>query len=276
VVFLDRSSGTLRINEMVMSGEAQGLRDQSRDESGVIRLSPRVREDISSHDAIPSIPVAAIAPFLSRPLVIEKNELKGAPALIGAREGRVILGEGDTCFARGLASGMGDKWQIYRPGKEFIDPDSGELLGIEAVYLGDAEVTQFGEISTMLVTHSVQETYRGDRLVKPSVQTATNYLPRAPENKISARVISVYGGVSQAGQNTAITLNKGSRDGMEIGHVLALYRKGEEVKSEGEKYTLPDERYGLIFVFRVFDKVSYALVMQTKRPVELLDRALNP
>jgi hypothetical protein len=272
VVFLDRSSGTLRINEMLMSGVPQALRD----ESGVVRLSPRVREDISSHDAIPSIPVAAIAPFLSRPLVIDKDALKGAPALIGAREGRVILGEGDTCFARGLTSEMGDKWQIYRPGKNFIDPDSGELLGIEAVYLGNAEVIHFGNISTMSITHSLQETHEGDRLVVPSIETATNYLPRAPENKISARVISVYGGVTQAGQNTAITLSKGARDGVEIGHVLALYHKGEVVKSEGESYTLPDERYGLAFVFRVFDKVSYALVMQTKLPVQLLDRAQNP
>jgi hypothetical protein len=271
VVFLDRSSGTLRINEMGMSG-AQVLRDGS----GGVRFSPRVREDMSTHDAIQSIPVAAIAPFLSRPLVIEKNALKDAPALIGAREGRVVLGEGDICFVSGLTSDQGDKWQIYRSGKKFIDPDSGELLGIEAVYLGNAEVTHFGEISTVSITHSLQEIHKGDRLVVPSTETATTYLPRAPENNISARVISVYGGVSQAGQNTAITLSKGARDGVEVGHVLALYHKGEEVKSEGENYTLPDERYGLAFVFRVFDKVSYALVMQTKLPVQLLDRAQKP
>jgi len=275
VVFLDRSSGTLRINEMGITGGMAGTQAQ-RSESGVVRLSPRVREDLSSHDAIPSIPVAAIAPFLSRPLVVDEDALKEAPALIGAREGRVILGAGDICFARGLASNMGDKWQIYRPGKKFIDPDSGELLGIEAVYLGNAEVTHFGDISTISITHSVQETHQGDRLVAPSIETATTYLPRAPENNISARVISVYGGVSQAGQNTAITLNKGARDGVEIGHVLALYHKGEEVKSEGDTYPLPDERYGMAFVFRVFDKVSYALVMQTKLPVQLLDRAQKP
>ncbi len=272
VVFLDRSSGTLRINEMETSNVTQGMRD----ESGVIRLSPRVREDISSHDAIPSIPVADIAPFLSRPLVVDKDALKKAPSLIGAREGRVVLGAGDICFATGLSSDMGDKWQIYRPGKKFIDPDSGELLGIEAIYLGDAEVTHFADVSTVSITHSVQEAHQGDRLVVPSIDTSTNYLPRAPASSISARVISVYGGVSQAGQNTAITLSKGARDGLEIGHVLALYHKGEVVKSEGKSYTLPDERYGLAFVFRVFDKVSYALVMQTKLPVQLLDRAQNP
>ena len=109
------------------------------------------------------------------------------------------------------------------------------------------------------------------------------YLPRAPETSISASVISVYGGVSQAGQNAAIVLNKGARDGLEIGHVLAPYKKGEVVRESGrfifsrdKVYTLPDERYGLVFVFRVFNKVAYALVMQTKLPVQLLDRALTP
>ncbi len=272
LVFLDRSSGTLRIGQM----GADEARDRAGDASGIVRLSPKVREGLSIHDAIPSIPAAAIAPFLSRPLVLEEDALKDAPALIGAREGRVILGEGDICFARGLTPDLGNQWQIYRPGKKFIDPDSGEVLGVEAVYLGNAEVTNFAEISTVSITHSVQETHRGDRLVASSTDTAMTYLPRAPESNISARVISVYGGVSQAGQNTAITLNKGTRDGVEIGHVLALYHKGEEVKSEGESYTLPDERYGLVFVFRVFEKVSYALVMQTKLPVQLLDRAQTP
>jgi len=103
-----------------------------------------------------------------------------------------------------------------------------------------------------------------------------NYLPRSPDSNISANVISIYGGVSQAGQNTIITLNKGKRDGLESGHVLALHHKGETVKSDGKNFTLPDERYGLIFVFRVFEKVSYALVMQTRLPVQLLDRATTP
>jgi len=280
VVFLDRSSGTLRIGEAspAVPAATAGARDArvSGDTTGIVRLSPRVREDLSIHDAIPSIPVAAIAPFLSRPLVIDEDTFKNSPTLIGAREGRVILGAGDICFAKGLTSKQGRQWQIYRPGKKFIDPDSGELLGIEAVYLGNAEVTNFAEISTISITHSLQETHRGDRLVEPSAETATTYLPRAPDSDITARVISVYGGVSQAGQNTAITLNKGARDGLEIGHVLALYHKGEVITSDKVNYTLPDERYGLIFVFRVFEKVSYALVMQTKLPVQLLDRAQNP
>ena len=242
----------------------------------VIKLSPKARISRSTHDAIPSISANAIGPFLSQPLVIEVDTLKDAPTLIGAREGRVILSAYDVGFVKGLTEEKGTKWQIYRPGKTFTDPDSGEPLGVEAIYLGSAEVTEFADISTILITSSVQEINQGDRLVPAASAPPNIYLPRAPGIPVSARVISVYGGVSQAGQNTLITLNKGRRDGLEEGHVLALLRKGEVLSYEKEKFTLPDENYGMLFVFRVFDKVSYALVMQTHLPVQLLDRAKNP
>jgi hypothetical protein len=280
VIFLDRSSGTLSIGQPGASA-AGGISEMAAassvsDTGDNVRLSPQVRVNTSPHDAIPSIPASTIAPFLTQPLVIEAGQLKDAPALIGAREGRVILGNDDTGFIKGLPSDQGDQWQIYRPGKTFIDPDTDEVLGIEAIYLGNAEVIHFADVSTIAISHSVQEIYAGDRLVLPTVEQVNNYLPRAPESIISARVISVYGGVTQGGQNSVITLNKGARDGLASGHVLALYHKGEVVKSEGKKYTLPDERYGLVFVFRVFNKVSYALVMQTHLPVQLLDRANTP
>jgi hypothetical protein len=286
VIYLDRNTGTLNIGQpgtsAVGTGEmvaASGVSDSGNN----VRLSPQVRVSPSPHDAIPSIPASAIAPFLTQPLVIEAGQLKDAPALIGAREGRVILGKDDTGFVKSLPSDKGDQWLIYRPGKTFTDPDTNEVLGIEAIYLGNAAVTHFADISTVAITHSVQEIYAGDHLVLPSVEQVNSYLPRAPESNISARVISVYGGVFQGGQNSIITLSKGARDGLAIGHVLALYRKGEIITessnslfSRDKHFALPDERYGLVFVFRVFEKVSYALVMQTRLPVQLLDRANTP
>lgn len=266
IIFLDRTTGTLRIGQAGMGGS-----------SDVVKLTPRVRTGHSEHAAIPSIPANVILPFLSRPLVIEEGALQGSPTLIGAREGRVILGAHDIAFVKNLPANKGSRWHIYRPGKTLTDPDTEEVLGIETVYLGDAEVNDFADISTVTITNSVLEINKGDRLLVPSGDTVNAYLPRAPESRISARVISVYGGVSQAGQNGVITLNKGKRDGVETGHVLALSHKGEDIKNdEGEKFTLPDERYGLVFVFRVFDKVSYALVMQTRLPVQLLDSAKTP
>ena len=113
-------------------------------------------------------------------------------------------------------------------------------------------------------------------MIAAANEQVSNYLPRAPKTDISAQIISIEGGVAQAGQNEVVTLNRGTRDGVESGHVLALYHKGEDIKSDGKTYTLPDQRYGLVFVFRVFDKVSYGLVMETQLPAELLDRAVNP
>ena len=267
VIVLDRATGTLHVGEA-----ARIVAPDTHSDTVVVKLSPRVRREDSEHDAIPSIPTADIAPFLSQPLIIDKDGLSGAPTLVATYEQRVILGNDDIAYVKGLPEDKGIHWQIYRPGKTFLDPDSNEVLGREAIYLGDATVVKFAALSTIKITRAIQEINLGDRLVQTSGALGSNYLPHAPEKQIAARVISIYGGVSQGGQNTVITLNKGRRDGLEDGHVLALYRKGETV----DRLTLPDVRYGLLFVFRTFDKVAYGLVMQTSLPVELLDKAQTP
>uniref|UniRef100_E6QPP5 Uncharacterized protein n=1 Tax=mine drainage metagenome TaxID=410659 RepID=E6QPP5_9ZZZZ len=213
---------------------------------------------------------------MSQPLVVDDEALAAAPKLIALQEGRVILGDHQLGYVTQLPPDQGNKWQVYRPGKVFVDPDTGENLGREAVYLGDVEVTQFADVSTVLATKTKQEINKGDRLAVSVTEAADNYLPRAPAGNIKASIISVYGGVTQAGKSSVVTLNKGARDGVENGYVLALYSKGRNTKDRGESYTLPDERYGLVFVFRVFNKVSYALIMQAKLPVQLLDYAQTP
>ena len=268
VIALDRSTNTLRIEGV------GGVKNDMQLE--VVKLSPRIGVRDSEHSAIPSIPASLIAPFLSRPLVIEENGLAGAPTIVGTYEKRVILGDNDIAYVKGIPKDKGLRWQVYRPNKPLMDPDTKEVLGYEAIYLGEAEAEKIADISTFRIAKAVQEMNKGDRLVQTSGEVPSNYVPRAPEGHIAARVISIYGGVSQAGQNGIITLNKGARDGLQNGHVLALYRKGEVLKEKGEIITLPDVRYGLIFVFRTFEKVAYALVMQTRLPVELLDNALTP
>jgi hypothetical protein len=278
VILLDRNTGTLRIGQVDGSGKVTVLNEAGATAAAgaVVALAPKVRIFPSSHDAIPMVPANVIGPFLSRPLVIEDGSLKNAPTLIGAHEERVIYGNGDTVFAVNLPSDKGEQWQIYRPGQTFIDPDTNETLGKEAIYLGKAEATHFADVSTLKITYAGQDINQGDYLAAPSTDAVNAYLPRAPEAKISGQVISIYGGVSQGGQNSIVTLNKGQRDGLENGHVLALYHKGENVETMGKTYALPDERYGLVLVFRTFEKVSYALVMQTRLPVQLLDRANTP
>jgi hypothetical protein len=267
VIVLDRTTGTLRVGDAAAGASVP---------SNVVKLSPKARDGHSTHDAIPVIASKDIEPFLSQPLIIEKDALAGAPTLVALHEGRVIAGVGEIGYIKGLTEDKGSKWQIFHPGKTFVDPDTKEILGHEAIYLGDATVNEFADVSTVVITKANQEINLGDRLVARSGAVASDYLPHAPESDITAKVISVYGGVSQGGQNTVVTINKGARNGLQVGHVLALYRKGSVVKHENKSYTLPDERYGLMFVFRVFDKVSYALVMQTRLPVQILDRAQTP
>jgi hypothetical protein len=264
VIVLDRRTGTLKIGE------------PAAEPTNVVKLSPQTQIEASSHDAIPSIPSADIAPFLSRPLVVGEDELAHAPRIVGTVEGRVILSASDIAYVKNLPHDRGLDWQIYRPGKKLIDPDTNELLGYEATYLGNARVEKFGDISTLRISNAAEEINKGDRLVQAAEMQPVSYIPRAPESSISARIISIYGGVSEAGQNAIVTINKGRRDGIENGHVLALYHKGETIEDQGNPLTLPDIRYGLLFVFRTFDKVAYALVMQTRLPVELLDVAKTP
>ncbi|MEO6422188.1 MAG: peptidoglycan-binding protein, partial [Candidatus Nitrotoga sp.] len=269
VVHLDRASGTLHVGQLI---KANATTEAAQSDS--VKLSPRVHVQSSEHNAIPSISANAIESFLSRPLIIEKDGLSNAPVIVGSYEKRVLLASGDIAYAKGLANNQGLLWQIYRPGKTLVDPDTKEVLGYEAVYLGDAAVEKFDDISTLKIVKALNDINKGDRLIQASPELAGSFVPRAPDGQIAARVISIYAGVSQGGQHSIVTLNKGLRDGLKNGHVLALYKKGEVLK-EGA-VPLPDMRYGLIFVFRTFDKVAYALVMRTRSPVQLLDSALKP
>ena len=255
-----------------------------------VRLQPRVRVD-SLAQAIPSIPSKVIAPFLSLPLVIEEGALANAPRIIATEDDRVVIGAGNIAYALGLQESQGVKWQIYRPGK-VLKNAAGEVLGYEANYLGEAKVTRFGEASTIEILRSTEEINRGDRLTPSADMPVPSYSPRSPTQNVSGAVISVLNGVDTAAQYSIVALNLGKRDGIEVGHVLATLRRGaivstadplqqappvpdSETQSKGT-VKLPDERNGLVFVFRVFEKVSYALVMSTRRPMQLGDVVQTP
>jgi len=298
VVFLDSASKTLHFGKRIIDSNetlkpvevppaeaalvpavppaAETSEEAPRVDPKTQKLHPKVRVLDSEHDAISSIPASIINAFLRKPLVIETDALVGAPTLIGSVERRALLSFGDTAFAIGMPVDKGPLWQLYRPGKALKDPDSKEILGYEVVYLGDVSVQKFDEVSTLKITNSILEIHKGDNLIQSSVGLANNYIPRSPNSKIKAKVISIYGGVSQAGQGSVITLNKGVRDGLENGHVLALYKESETAGYKGDSYVLPAVRYGLVFVFRTFEKVSYALVMEVQRTVQILDSVETP
>lgn len=246
----------------------------------VVKAEPRIYVEEGKRE-IPAIPQQAIEPFLSQPLVVETNQLDQSPRIVATQEGRIHVGANDLFYVNGIKSPAARRWQIYRPDKPLKDPETGETLGIEAVYLGSAQLVEEGEPSTLSVISSRQEIGRGNRLVEAQRPEIISYLPRSPEKMIKGRAMSIYGGVGEGGRHSIVTVSRGKKDGLEVGHVLAVYRAGAEVTNrfvddKPEVTKLPDERYGLIFIFRVFDRVSYALVMDVSRPLSPGDVVRTP
>ncbi len=246
-----------------------------------IKLSPTMREE-RIDQAIPTIPIDAIKQFLTQPLVVEENELESAPYLVAAADEHVVVGAGDRIYVRGVGDQSHDKFNLFRAGGPYKDPDSGEILGYEAMYIGDTQVEAFADITTMKVTRSSREARIGDRLLPVTEEEIhAHFLPRAPETDIEGRIIGVVDGVTQIGQYQVVVLNRGSREGLEVGHALAVYQTGGLVRDTVSKnpkdlVRLPDERGGELMVFRVFDKVSFALIMKATRPLHVLDKVRNP
>lgn len=326
VIRLDRSGESPHLTmDGVPGGPSGGTEAEAT--SNVVHLEPRVRME-SLETAVPSIPGNAIGPFLSQPLVVEAGGLDNAPTILATEESRVIVASGDLAYADRIGSDDGVNWQVFRPGAVLRDPDTGEILGYEAKYLGDARVRRFGSPTTIEVTRARQEINRGDRLTPAREASYPNYVPRAPDKPIAGSIMSVDGGVSELGQFQIITINRGARDGVEVGHVLASYHRGAVVtttardlsydsssrssdwswgnwkwwgtdsnptpvvtdapksqaatdaKATGERLQgdvrLPNERNGLVFVFRVFEKMSYAMVMKATRPIYVGDLVKTP
>jgi hypothetical protein len=278
VIVLDRARG-----QLTLGGKE---RPQVAAEPGAVKLGPRVRAESVANAEVPSIPAAAIEPFLTRPLVIEPDGLDKAPTIVGTQADRVILATGNAAYVRGMGTSKEESWYVFRRGGPLVDPDTKQTLAYEAIYLGTARLDRPGEPSTVVLTSSVQEVGAGDKLIAAGRPQPISYAPHAPAKPVHGRVIGIHGGLGQigeAGPQSIISINRGARDGIEVGHVLALYSLGGSVRDVSKasnardaSIKLPDERAGLAFVFRVFNRVSYALVMKVSRPIAPLDVVQNP
>ncbi|MGV3627105.1 MAG: LysM peptidoglycan-binding domain-containing protein [Betaproteobacteria bacterium] len=303
VIVLDRSGGEAQLSLVQLS---------------TTKLEPKVRSEPSALSAVPSILPSVIEPFMSKPLVVGEDELESAPKIVATADGRVTLGPGDRAFVHGLSKDKGDQWQIFRRGDPLVDPDNNQILGYEATYLGEARVNQHGNVATIEITRSVQEIFRDDRLLPLGKQTPVfAYVPQQPKAPVKGRIISAYGGLQETGPLSIVTLSRGSKDGLQVGTVLAIERSQTSARysqrtaplfgrsgfsgsdaprtyysetippratllERGEAITnqdiaqLPDQRYGLVMVFRTFDRASFALVMEASRPVAVSDYVTNP
>src|SRR6266849_964772 len=282
VLVLDRSVSPpqLRLGDAATSAGA------TAEDTDSVKLLPRTYSSALAAGAIPAIPPRAIEPFLTQPLLIEEGGLDRAPRIIATEENRVNLGTGNVAYVSGFGDTDAPIWQVYRAGGPLVDPDNQRTLGFEAVFLGTARVTRNGEPATVQIVNSKKEISAGDRLIPAPPPTIPQYVPHAPSSAVSGRIIGLYDALatSVGGRDSIISINRGRRDGLEVGHVLAVYRnvviydQRDYLKSRDRSpaIQLPPERYGLVFIFRTFNSVSYALVMESSRPVQGGDIVQNP
>jgi LysM repeat protein len=289
-----------------------------------VTLEPGIREEPLAKEAIQTISPSVITPFLSQPLLIENGKLDNAPRIIAGPDNRLALSPGNRVYVNGIKEGEGANWSIYRAGEQLTDPDTKEVLGTEAIYLGDANITRYGTPATGEIVRAKEEIFTKDRLVVSPDTFQSSFVPHAPEKQINGRIIRIYGGVAEGGPNTVVSINRGKKDGLEEGHVLAINRYGNvikdpeyqapksnqvvpeekklkelnfdvytdgngkkivnfekepvqtQVKLEPGQVKLPDERVGLLMIFRTFDKVSYGLIMNSTDAVYTLDSVQTP
>ncbi|MEG0140534.1 MAG: LysM domain-containing protein [Comamonas sp.] len=291
VLYLARSNGYARLSTTAPNGD-----------SGVVRLSPQTRESSLNDLALPTLPPHLIEPFLAEPLVVDSLTLSQAPRIIATMDKRVLMANGDRAYVRNsggalvsTAKGQPLSYRIFREATPLKDPINGEILGYEAKYLGNAAVVR-GETrietpegkpvqstpGTVDITRSKNEIRAGDRLLPAPEQQYLSYAPHAPSTAVNAAVVSIYGdsvGVNAA-QNQVIAINKGAQNGMDIGTVLELISKGnvivDKTSAARDSVKLPDEQNGYAMVFKVFDRVSYALITTAQRPVNIGDGLQSP
>lgn len=274
----------------------------------VVKLTPRVRSEALDDGSIPPLPRGAIEPFLTEVTVVDAERLERAPRIVAAPEARVLLARGDRAYARGQW-GAGDelsgdalrmpnpgqvrRYAIYRNAVPLRDPETGDILGLETVAVGRADLvrnerTEVGaDGNTTVVPATVdivsarEEVRIGDRLLPVPTADTQRYVPHAPAERVRGQIVKIHGdAVRYAGQNQVVVLNRGREHGLEPGHVLALLRDRMRVTDKTDEakptVTLPGERNGLMMVFRVFDRVSYALVLQIVDGVKAGDAFVTP
>ncbi len=248
--------------------------------SGTERLSPRIREE-SLEQAIPVIPLEVIRAFLNRGQILEQGQAEQLPYIMSVRDGFLMAGAGDDVYVRGDVSND-DGYSVIRKGDPLIDPDNGDIVAYEGIFVGVGTIRRGGDPATLRLTTTTQEATAGNVLLTETIDVPLQFFPRAPETGIDASIIAVVDGVSQIGQYQVVILNRGDRDGLEQGHVLTAWQSGKEVSDRfasgffKKKVRLPDEPAGTLMVFRTYDRISYALIMEATSEIHVFDKARTP
>jgi LysM repeat protein len=278
---------TLRL--VYIDGQPQIVLQRGLERGDGIRVEPRVRsEPIDS--AITTIPYATVAAFMSKPTVLDREQIKTAPYVLATRDLHVVMSEGDTVYARGFTTPaeLGSHYNVIRVGDPLIDPDDNRVLGYDGIFTGSGHVTRQGDPTTLIMTESARESRAGDKLIAGGVDVPLDFIPSAPRVKTNGRIIAVANGVTIIGQYEVVVVNRGARDGLAPGNVLGVFDTGPVVADTdkkgffnldslgSKKVQLPSERTGTFMVFKTFDNISYGLIMEATNLIRVGDKIENP
>jgi hypothetical protein len=242
------------------------------------KMQPQIRYE-QLDKAIDTLPRELIGPFLVRPVSVPEEMLDKSPYIVSTYGDHLVTGTGGKIYARGEFDTSVGAYYVVRKGEPLVDPKSGERLGRFIPFVADANLLKTGDPSSLRVTRAVQQVVLGDRLL-PAIEEELqyNFLPRAPESPINGHIIAVANGGVHIGQYHVVILDRGERDGLQPGHVLAVVQGGQRQRDifKRDYFVQPDERGGLVMVFKTYEKFSYALVMEAYRTLHLKDQVQNP
>ncbi len=253
---------------------------------GAARLNPRLRSS-PLDGAIPTLPYASISAFLSKPTVLTKDQIKKAPSVLAFREKHIIAGASNDIYVRDLNAPAGARFSVVHVGEALRDPDNGDVIGYEGIYTGTASVTATTNPAKAVLTDSARETLVGDKLISADTAAPLNFILSSPPENLRGRIISVVDGTDLIGQYQIVVINRGARQGVVAGNIMAIDQAGDFVVDRGDrsfgskfgfgkKVRLPEERAGTLLVFRTFDRVSYGLVVGASSEIHVADIVRNP
>lgn len=249
---------------------------------GTEKLSPRVRE-MGLEEAIPTIPIEVIGAFLNRGTFLQKRDIASSPYVVAIRDNHIVGAAGNELYVRGEElGGLNQGYSVVRVGEKLVDPDDGDFLGYEGIYVGEGMIRRTGDPSTLFLSASDREAMEGDRLIQQNIVLPARFIPRPPSSQVEGSIIQVVDGVSQVGQYQVIIINRGTDHGLEPGNVLRVWQRGSKATDQpkpgriSQKVQLPDEPAGLSIVFRTFDRVSYALIVRATSEIHVQDIVKNP